>query len=339
MKPSVSVIIPAYNVEAYLGAAIDSVLAQTRRDIEIVIVDDGSTDRTVEVAERYQDPRIRVFKNERNAGASQSRNVAIGHARGEWVAILDSDDWWAETRLERLLTLAEAHGADIVGDDIQLVKMGELDAQATFFQVHAHRLGVIDKPFELSALRMVVDDYGVLKPIFRKSFLEEKGLRYNPAFKTGEDFDFLLRALLASARMVVSNEALYYYRARGGSLVADPVKCLAGILEMADALLRTVDGRTHAEVVRALEGFRAWKHDEWENARFRVPIRHGHLLQCLALARENPAQLPRYARLTAERVVLLVLLPVLSCIRFLQSGRRQRRALPAPGTSGSAPAS
>ncbi|RYZ42981.1 MAG: glycosyltransferase family 2 protein [Myxococcaceae bacterium] len=334
MKPSVSVIIPAYNVEAYLGAAIDSVLAQTRRDIEILIVDDGSTDRTVEVAERYQDPRLRVFKNERNAGVSQSRNVAIGHAQGEWVAVLDSDDWWAENRLERLLALAEAHGADIVGDDIQMVKEGELEALATFFQVNARRLGVIDKPFEVSAVKMVRDDYGILKPMFRKSFLDAHGLRYNPAFKTGEDFDFLLRALLASARMVVSNEALYYYRARGGSLVADPVRCLAGILEMADTLLRTVDGQAHAEVVRALEGFRAWKHDEWENARFRIPIRQGHLLQCMALARQNPAQLPRYVRLTGERMILLVLLPILSCIKFLQSSRRGRSASASglPGT-------
>lgn len=309
MKPSVSVITPAYNVEAYLGAAIDSVLAQTRQDFELLIVDDCSTDRTVEIAERYTDSRIRVFRNERNGGPSQSRNAAIDQARGEWVAILDSDDWWEAHRLERLLSLATAHQADIVCDDLLFIRDGERKPSATFLRMRARQLGTIDKPFEVSALKMAVDDYGFLKPMFRKSFLDTHGIRYNPAFRAGEDFEFLLRCLLSSARMVVSPEAMYYYRAREGSLVADPIRCLSNILEMTNELIRTTDTRAHGAVVEALENYRERKRGELADARFRVPLHQGDWRQCLTLAVRNPSKLGRYLAMMVGHVLFALVAP------------------------------
>ncbi|RKH45029.1 glycosyltransferase family 2 protein [Corallococcus sicarius] len=311
MRPRVSVVIPAFNVEGYLGAAIDSVLAQTLADVEVVVVDDGSTDATVAVARGYGDARVRVFENVRNQGPARSRNVAIDQARGEWIAILDADDWWKEDRLERLLALAEAHGADIVCDDLLLVPEGAPGPESTLFTVHAQRLGRIDKPFEVDALKMAEDDFGILKPLFRREFLDERGLRYNPAFRAGEDFELLLRCLLASARMVVSHEAMYFYRARRGSLVASPVQCLSQILEMTDALIRDVDAKTHGEIVQALEGYRRRKRDELGDARFREPLHAGRWGECVSLAVKNPAMLLRYAAVLGERFLPLGLLLVL----------------------------
>lgn len=314
MKPSVSVVIPTYNVEAYLGAAIDSALAQTRRDIEVIIVDDCSRDRTVELAEQYRerDPRVRVFRNERNGGASLSRNVGIDHARGEWIAVLDSDDWWKEHRLEHLLALAQERQADIVCDDLLLVREGEQRPGATMLQWQARRLGWRGETFELSARMMAVDDYGFLKPMFRKAFLDANGLRYNPASRTGEDFELLLRCLLASARTFVSHEAMYFYRARSDSLVADSARCLAGILEVADGLLRGLDRRTQGEVVAGLEAFRERKRGEWEHARFRDFLRQGERRKCLGLALEQPTNLPHYLRALGEELFTPVLRAVLS---------------------------
>nr|WP_164933232.1 glycosyltransferase family 2 protein [Corallococcus coralloides] len=301
MRPQVSVVIPAFNVERYLGAALDSALGQTVEDVEVVVVDDGSTDGTVAVARGYGDARVRVFENERNQGPAWSRNAAIEQARGEWIAVLDSDDWWKADRLERLLALAEERRADIVCDDLLLVPEGEHEPRSTLFTVHAGRLGRIDGPFEVSALKMVVDDYGILKPLFRREFLIANGLRYNPAFRAGEDFELLLRCLLASGRMVVSHEALYFYRARRDSLVASPVSCLSRILEMTDALIRDVDAKTHGEVVTALEGYRRRKWDELGDASFREPLHAGRWGECLSLAVKNPAMLLRYAAVLGER--------------------------------------
>jgi glycosyltransferase involved in cell wall biosynthesis len=88
-----SVVIPAYNTADTLGEAIDSVLAQTRQDFEIIVVDDGSSDDTAAVAEGFGDRRIRVYRQE-NAGPSAARNRGIAEALGEYVSSLDSDDLW-----------------------------------------------------------------------------------------------------------------------------------------------------------------------------------------------------------------------------------------------------
>ncbi|WP_426751172.1 glycosyltransferase family 2 protein [Myxococcus sp. Y35] len=308
MKPSVSVIIPVHNVEQYIGAAIDSALAQTLPQVEVIVVDDCSTDRTVEVVRRYRDPRVHVHLNTANQGPSQSRNTAIGLAQGAWVAVLDADDWWKPDRLERLLSLAEAQRADIVCDDLLLVNAAEAEPWSTLFTVRARSLGRIQQPFDVSAVKMATDDYGILKPLIRKAFLDATGIRYNPEARAGEDFELLLRCLLASARMVVSHEALYFYRARPGSLVADPIRCLTGIVGMADALIRTLDAGAHGAVVSALEGYRHRKQDELDDARFRVPLCEGRWRECMSLAVKNPARWTRYLGMVAERVLPAALL-------------------------------
>lgn len=97
--PLVSAIIPVYNQERYLGSAIDSVLGQTFRDFELIVVDDGSTDRTPEVIASYGS-RVRAFRKPNGGGAS-ALNLGIREARGEWIAWLSSDDLWEPTKLER----------------------------------------------------------------------------------------------------------------------------------------------------------------------------------------------------------------------------------------------
>lgn len=115
-EPTVSVVIPLYNAVRYLEQAIASVQKQTWTDWEIIIVDDASTDGSTALAVELaaSDPRIRLFMNERNCGVVESRNRGIREARGLWVAMLDSDDFWAPTKLEKQLALAQKTGADII---------------------------------------------------------------------------------------------------------------------------------------------------------------------------------------------------------------------------------
>jgi glycosyltransferase involved in cell wall biosynthesis len=105
--PQVSVIIPAYNVEEYIPEAIDSVLAQTFKDYEIIVVNDGSTDGTHDVLARYAD-LIRYFRQE-NRGRGAARNTALRHASGELIAFLDADDYWLETKLQKQVALLGRH--------------------------------------------------------------------------------------------------------------------------------------------------------------------------------------------------------------------------------------
>jgi glycosyltransferase involved in cell wall biosynthesis len=104
-KPVVSVIIPTYNRVGVLRRSIQSVLAQTYRDFELIIVDDGSTDNTEEVVRSYSDPRIRFIRQEKNRGAAVAYNIGIKAAHGEYIALLDSDDEWLPKKLERQMEL------------------------------------------------------------------------------------------------------------------------------------------------------------------------------------------------------------------------------------------
>lgn len=107
-RPSVSVIIPTYNREETIARAIQSVLKQTFQDFEIIVVDDGSTDRTRAVVEGFCDPRIRYLRHEQNRGAAAARNTGIRTARGAYLAFLDSDDEWLPEKLSEQIAVLQS---------------------------------------------------------------------------------------------------------------------------------------------------------------------------------------------------------------------------------------
>ncbi|MFC6733586.1 glycosyltransferase [Haladaptatus sp. DYSN1] len=112
--PTVSVVIPTYNRSEEVTHAIDSVLAQTYDDFELLVVDDGSTDDTEEVVTSYDDDRVKFIEHEENQGAPAARNTGIEHAEGEYVAFLDSDDEWLPLKLERQVDYLRSKGDDWV---------------------------------------------------------------------------------------------------------------------------------------------------------------------------------------------------------------------------------
>lgn len=119
--PRVSVVLPSYNHADYIGDAIESVLGQTFTDFELIVIDDGSTDASVDVIRRYQsDPRVTVY-TQANAGSAATINRGIAQATGPYVAILNSDDLYHPDRLARLIAVAEDAGADFVVTDLRLI--------------------------------------------------------------------------------------------------------------------------------------------------------------------------------------------------------------------------
>jgi glycosyltransferase involved in cell wall biosynthesis len=107
-------VVPAYNRVGSIRAALESVLGQTWRDLELVVVDDGSTDGTPEAVRAIDDPRLRLVEAPRNMGASAARNLGVAAARGPWVAFQDSDDEWLPRKLEKQMARLLAPGADYV---------------------------------------------------------------------------------------------------------------------------------------------------------------------------------------------------------------------------------
>lgn len=115
-QPRVSVIMPAYNAERFIDEAISSVLSQTMTDWELIVIDDCSEDSSFQIAQNYanKDSRIRVLKNPENSGVAKTRNRGLDLFHGQYVAFLDSDDYWEPQMLEKMLSRAEETWADIV---------------------------------------------------------------------------------------------------------------------------------------------------------------------------------------------------------------------------------
>ena len=121
-EPFLSFIVLSYNYDTYIRQCLDSILAQTFQDFEIIVVDDCSTDSSVQVITEYNDPRIRLICNQHNLGGPASYNLAIDKARGEWFVNLDADDWIAPDKAEAQIALLEKHPElDIIGSWVYFV--------------------------------------------------------------------------------------------------------------------------------------------------------------------------------------------------------------------------
>lgn len=120
MNELVSIIMPSFNSEKYIGNAINSILNQTYSIWELIIVDDCSTDRTIEIILSFNERRIRLYKNEKNSGAAISRNWALREVKGKWIAFLDSDDIWHPEKLERQIKFMEENGYAFTFTDYQI---------------------------------------------------------------------------------------------------------------------------------------------------------------------------------------------------------------------------
>ncbi|TFE27272.1 glycosyltransferase family 2 protein [Cohnella luojiensis] len=218
MSCKISVIIPAYNVEKYVKKAIESALNQTLKDIEVIVVDDCSTDETVNVIKSIYDTRLKLVQNQTNKGVSFSRNKAIEASSGEWIAIMDSDDWWSPERLQKMLNHAIENNANIVCDDLWLIHDGEEVPYTTHLKSRAKIIGHHKEMTFLSASRMISDDYGYLKPIIRSDLIKNTGLLYDENLNGDEDFKFLVECIYHSGKMLLIPEPMYYYRTRPNSL-------------------------------------------------------------------------------------------------------------------------
>lgn len=214
-----AIVIAAYNAETTLDRAVASALAQPEAT-EICIVDDGSGDATAARARAWaeRDARVLFRALPANAGPAAARNLAIEETAAPWIAILDADDYLLEGRL--CVLHAHAADADFVADALMRTADGQAPA----------RPAVPFEPGPLSFEGFVLGnlgaargplDLGFLKPMFRRAFVAEHGLRYQEDMRLGEDYEFYARALALGARFLVGGPAGYVSVERAGSLSKD----------------------------------------------------------------------------------------------------------------------
>lgn len=268
----VSVIIPTYNVEQYITKCLDSVVMQTESNIEIIVIDDVSSDNTVKIVKEYtsNDNRIKLFVNQTNSGPSKTRNKGISEAKGEYIAFLDSDDWWSEDRVECLLQAANAFDADMVCDDQFLIDDRKTDPWGTVF--HNGQMSVTEPTF-FSAVDFITKNMG-LKPMIKREFMNKYNICFNEALRYGEDYLLFLQCLMHGAKALLLPDAYYYYRAREGSLVTNNMKLLEQTLGTTEELLEDPFYKKNPEVTQALKNRRKNILEAIKYYRFMQPIKN-----------------------------------------------------------------
>ena len=300
VRPVISVIMANYCGDPHIDAAIRAVRGQTLENIELLISDDASPDDSLAVARRHaaEDNRVRVFEAPFNAGPGVARNRALDAARGDWVAIVDSDDLIHPQRLQRMLTAAGALGVDMIADDLVLFGDSPSACGRTLLQDLA-----LSAPLAVDTSLLLranggddhVPPLGYLKPLIRSATLGS--LRYDETLRIGEDFDLCLRLLLGGARYALLPDPMYLYRRHSGSIsyrLSLPV--VEAMIAAHDRLPPPGDAAEARERQR-------WRDDLTEQRRFEAlvaSLKGRRLAEALPLM-ASPAMLRRLAQSVAER--------------------------------------
>ncbi|MNB78417.1 putative glycosyltransferase EpsJ [compost metagenome] len=223
MEVKVSVVIPVYNVEKYVVKTLDSLVRQTRKDFEIIAVNDGSTDRTAEVIQEYilsrHLARIKLV-NQRKSGVSAARNKGLGEADVDYVYFLDGDDYVHPDLIERIYKALDIHKPDMVFWDSIKVDEKEKSIDNCMEDKNAELMTIFTGKDVLSdiivnrTLRMI----GASGALYSKSVLNKYGITYTNGCMSGEDQEFILKNLTVSEKVVYIKKTMLFYLQRKTSI-------------------------------------------------------------------------------------------------------------------------
>jgi glycosyltransferase involved in cell wall biosynthesis len=206
----ISVIIPIYNAEKHLEESIQSIFNQSFSDFELLLVNDGSTDRSSEICDAFalKDKRIKVF-HQQNKGVSVARNLGLDHAQGEWICFVDSDDLLSTDYFEPVLTGTES---DFIMVNVDVIENGVL---SNFTNYLPKTMNIEEF---LVSYQLYPNFAGPWSKFFKKSIIKKNKLRFLPQLRFGEDALFNLQYLKECNQCFVTNITSYCYREHEGSL-------------------------------------------------------------------------------------------------------------------------
>lgn len=212
MKSLISIIIPVYNIDEYLRICLDSVAKQTYKNLEIILVDDGSTDLSGEICDEYAsiDSRIKVV-HKKNGGLSDARNVGLDICTGEYIGFVDSDDYIDENMYKKLYEAAEKNDADMVACRMIRVINGNKISESKFEdKIFTDKESMIRHVFTGGA-RTVSPCVKIVKRNVMENIRFPKGQNWEDAY-------IIIDIINNTSKMIILGEALYYYRMRLGSI-------------------------------------------------------------------------------------------------------------------------
>jgi len=205
LYPKISVIIPVFNGEKYIRSCIESVLRQNLKDLEILIIDDGSTDQTYSILKHYDDKRIRVF-NQENLGSGPSRNKGIDNAKGKYIAFIDSDDIYPNPNsLKLLYDAAEKNNAVICGGSQNKIINDKINNQIDENLIFKYNKIVNFKDYQY--------DYGYQRFIYRTDFIKDLNI-YFPNYRRYQDPIFFVKSMVLADEFYAISDVVYLYRSK-----------------------------------------------------------------------------------------------------------------------------
>ena len=210
----VSVIIPVYNVEKYLDQCLTSVINQTLKDIEIIVVNDGSTDTSLEIIKKYLfDSRI-ILINKENGGISSARNAGLNLAKGEYIQFLDGDDWLDCDYLEKNYQYAKKNNLDIITSGIVL----EYEDKSIFYNKNINKKKIYTKDEYFDIIFCNKDTINVATKFYKLSLYKKNDIFFPENISLGEDLVICVKTVYFSLRIGVNEEVNYHYIQRNRSL-------------------------------------------------------------------------------------------------------------------------
>lgn len=209
MKKKVSILIPCYNCEEFVGKSIESALRQTWDNKEIIVVDDGSTDRSFEIAKSYESDIVKVFKKN-NKGLTHTRNFAFNHSNGEYIQTLDSDDLLSPDKVKSQMRLFEKFGDDVIAYCPWSFFFSEDGSDAVFKKIESYV--DYDNPVDM-LLSMWLNGWYVVSHswMFHRKLVDQVG-GWDENLWLNEDWEFMCRVLIASNGVKFSDAGKAYYR-------------------------------------------------------------------------------------------------------------------------------
>lgn len=221
-SPRVSVVLPVHDAAPWLERCVRSVLDQTMSDLELLAIDDASTDESWSILQRMAngDERLVVRRSSTNRGPGASRNAALDLVRGTWLTFIDADDAWTIDRLARLLRVAEDEPADVVADAVEWVV--ELNGRFVPFRI-GNRMGRwwLRRPTECIEAGEWIRRGVILKPLMRREPIAE--LRQDESLWSGQDYVYFVEAIDCSGgQLGLVRAPLYRYTIRPGSVRSTP---------------------------------------------------------------------------------------------------------------------
>lgn len=208
--PKVSTILPVYNVESYLRQCLDSIIMQTLEDIEIICVNDGSTDNSLEILQEYKnkDSRIKII-NQENRGQGVARNIALENITGDYIGFVDPDDYISPNMYKTLYETAIKHNCDIVEESFYI--KNEI---RNYLKKRKNKLNLPkNKTFNYKVKKNYVfsPNLAIWNKLYKTSFIKENDIKFFET-KKGEDIIFTIKSRVLASKIVYIDNADYYYR-------------------------------------------------------------------------------------------------------------------------------